>query len=51
MKYLKYTGLYFAMIAMGDNVLKMAEADKVWTALFYGGAVLWYMANVWEKDS
>lgn len=51
MKYLKYTGLYFAMLAIGNNVLKMAETDKVWTALFFGGAVLWYMANMWEKDS
>lgn len=51
MKYLKYTGLYFVMIAVGNNVLKMAEADKVWTALFYGGAVLWYMASVWEEGS
>lgn len=51
MKYLKYTGLYFAMLAIGSNVLKMAEADIVWIALFCGGAVLWYMTNMWEKDS
>ena len=51
MKYLKYTGLYFVMIAIGNNVLKMVGADKVWTALFYGGAVLLYMASVWEKDT
>lgn len=51
MKYLKYTGLYFAMIAIGDNILKMAEANKILTAIFYGGAALWYMASVWEKDS
>lgn len=51
MKYLRYVGLYFVMIAIGTSVLKIAEVDKVWTALFYGGAVLWYMASVWEKDS
>lgn len=51
MKYLKYASLYFVMIAIGDNVLKMAEADGVWVALFCGGAVLWYMASIWEKDS
>ena len=51
MKYLKYTGLYFVMIAIGNNVQKMAEADKIWNALFYGGAVLWYIASIWEKDS
>ena len=51
MKYLKLAGLYFVMIAIGGNVLKMAEADKVWIALFYGGAVLWYMASMLEKDS
>lgn len=51
MKYLKYAGLYFIMIAIGHNVLEMAEADKIWYALFYGGVVLWYMARMWEKDS
>ena len=51
MKYLKYAGLYFVMIAIGHNVLKMAEADKLWTALFYGGAALWYMARIWEEGS
>ena len=51
MKYLKYAGLYFIIIAIGHNILKMAEADKIWTAIFYGGAVLWYMASMWEKDS
>lgn len=51
MKYLKYTGLFLVMIAIGANILKMAEADIVWIALFRGGAVLWYMASVWEKDS
>ena len=51
MKYLKYVGLYFVMIAIGHNVLKMAEADKIWYAIFYGGVVLWYMARMWEKDS
>lgn len=51
MKYLKCAGLFLAMIALGDNVLKIAEADIVWVALFYGGAVLWYMASIWEKDS
>lgn len=35
MKYLKYVGLYFVMIAIGYNVLKMTEADKVWIALFF----------------
>lgn len=51
MKYLKYAGLYFIIIAIGHSVLKMAEAGKIWTAIFYGGAVLWYMASMWEKDS
>lgn len=51
MKYLKYAGLYFVMITIGHNVLKMAEADKIWYAFFYGGVVLWYMARMWEKDS
>lgn len=51
MKYLKYFGLYFVMIAIGHNVLKMAEADKIWYAFFYGGVMLWYMARMWEKDS
>lgn len=51
MKYLRYFGLYLIIIVIGNNVLKIAEADKVWTALFYGGAVLWYMASVCEKDS
>lgn len=51
MKYLKYAGLYFVMIAIGHNVLKMAEADKVWFAFFYGGVVFWYMASMREKDS
>lgn len=51
MKNLKYMGLYFVMVAIGHNVLNMAEADKIWYALFYGGAVLWYVANIWEKDS
>lgn len=50
MKYLKYTGLYCVMIAIGSNVLKMAEANKVWTVFFLGGAVLWYMVSMWEKD-
>ena len=51
MKYLKNTGLYFVMVAIGGSVLKMAEAGEVWIALFYGGALLWYMASMWEKDS
>lgn len=51
MKYLKHSGLYFVMIAIGGSVLKMAEAGEVWTALFYVGAVLWYMVSMWEKDS
>lgn len=51
MKYLKYAGLYFVIIAIGDSVLKMAEAHKVWVTLFYVGAVLWYVASIWEKDS
>ena len=51
MKYLKCAGLYLVMIAIGTSVLKMAEAGKIWTAIFYGGAVLWYMARMWEKDS
>lgn len=51
MKCLKYAGLFLVMIAIGDNVLKIAEADIVWVAMFYGGAVLWYMASIWEKDS
>lgn len=51
MKDLKYVGLYFVMIAIGYNVLKMAEADKIWYAFFYGGVILWYMASMWEKDS
>lgn len=51
MKDLKYAGLYFIIIAIGHSVLKMAEADKIWIAFFYGGAVLWYMASMWEKDS
>lgn len=51
MRYLKYAGLYFIIIAIGHNVLKMAEAGEIWTAIFYGGAVLWYMASMWEKDS
>lgn len=40
MKYLKYSGLYFVMLAIGSNVLRMTEADTIWNALFYGGAVL-----------
>lgn len=51
MKYLKYAGLYLIIIAIGYNVLKMTEAGKIWTAIFYGGAVLWYMSSMWEKDS
>ena len=51
MKYLKYIGLYFVMIAIGGNTLKMAEADIVWIALFCGGAVLWYLAKLWKKNS
>ena len=51
MKYLKYAGLYLVMIAIGSNVLRMTDADKVWTAIFYGGAVLWYMTSMWEKDT
>ena len=51
MKYLKYAGLFLVMIAIGVNVLKMAEADIEWIALFCGGAVLWYLAKLWEKDS
>lgn len=51
MKYLKYTGLYFMIMSVGYNVLKMAEAGKIWAAIFYGGAVLWYMVSMWEKDS
>ena len=51
MKYLKYAGLYFIIIAIGHSVLKMAEAGEIWTVIFYGGAVLWYMASMWEKDS
>ena len=51
MKYLKYAGLFLVMIAIGSNVLKIAEADIVWTALFYGGVVLWYMARIWEEGS
>ena len=51
MKYLKYIGLFLVMIAIGSNVLKMTEADIVWIALFCGGAVLWYMASILEKDS
>ena len=51
MKYLKYTGLYFVVLAIGSNVLRMAEANKIWTAIFYEGAVLYYMASVQEKDS
>lgn len=51
MKFSKYTGLYFAMVALGINVLRMTEANEIWTALFYGGAILWYMASMQEKDS
>lgn len=51
MKFLKYTGLYLAILAIGDNVLKMAKADKAWAVLFYGGTTLWYMESIWEKDS
>ena len=51
MKYLKYTGLYFVMITAGNNILKIAEANKVWVAILYVGAILWYMASAWEKDS
>lgn len=51
MKYLKYAGLYFIIIAIGHSVLKMAEAGKIWTSIFYGGAVLWYMARIWEEGS
>lgn len=51
MKYLKYTGLYFAMIALGDNILKLAEASSGWVAIFYGGSLLWFMGTMWEKDS
>ena len=51
MKFLKYAGLYFIIIAIGYSVLKMAEAGKIWTAIFYGGAVLWYMASMWEKNT
>ena len=51
MKYLKYTGLYFVMVAIGNSVLKIAEVSEVWKALFFGGAILWYMASAWEKDS
>ena len=51
MKYLKYAGLYFIIIAIGHSVLKMAEAGEIWAVIFYGGVVLWYMASMWEKDS
>lgn len=51
MKFSKYTGLYFVMLAIGSNVLRMTEANEIWTALFYGGAVIWYMASMQEKDS
>ena len=51
MKYLKYAGLYLIINAIGYSVLKMAEAEEIWTAIFYGGAVLWYMSSMWEKDS
>lgn len=50
MKYLKYTGLYFAMTAIGISVLSMAEANRMLTALFFGGSFLWYMASTLEKD-
>lgn len=51
MKYLKYTGLYFVMVVMGDSILKIAEANEIWTAFLFGGAFLWYLINVLEKDS
>ena len=51
MKYLKYTGLYFVMFAVGNNILKIAEADKEWTVLFYVGTILWYMGSACGKDS
>lgn len=51
MKYLKYAGLFLVMIAIGLSVLKMAEADTISYAFFYGGAVFWYITSIREKDS
>ena len=50
-EWMKYTGIYFMIHAIGYNLLKFTDASAFSLGVFMVGNSLYYFANMLRKDS
>lgn len=50
-KWMKYTGIYFMIHAIGYSLLKFTDASVFSLGFFIVGNSLYYFANMLRKDS